>query len=111
MADHREVISAGPLASRYWPPLPKGRRPRALERARRARVVWAHRKQLRDLMFLRARALARELLAGLPPQPPHGLRCTGFPGCPECRAIMSWRDDLARQLGSSGWTWVPELLP
>jgi hypothetical protein len=82
-----DLVQGGPLSARHWPPLPPGRRPRALERERRRRLVVATRSALLAVLVRRLRA---ELgIDGLPPCPPHGLRCP--PGCAECHAIRSWR--------------------
>jgi hypothetical protein len=83
----------GPLALHHWPPLPAGRRPRALERERRRRVVQATRSALLAVLVRRLRA---EL--GVPqmrPAPVHGRLCTTLEqGCPDCRAIASWRLEI-----------------
>lgn len=81
----------GPLALEHWPPLPAGRRPRALERARRRRVVMAARAALAGVLVRRLRSLVPPLR----PEPQHGPRCTGADqGCPDCHAIASWRVEL-----------------
>ena len=71
----------------HWAPLPQGRRPRQLERQRRARVVREHRALMLAVLVQRVRQLVPQLRA----EPIHGPRCSGSPGCPDCAAITAWR--------------------
>lgn len=77
---------ANPLAPEHWPPLPHGRRPRALERARRQRLVLEARRAVAGVLVRRIRSLVPPLRAC----PSHGPKCSG-PGCLECLAIARWR--------------------
>jgi hypothetical protein len=96
LADGR-WLPPDPLALEHWPPLPAGRRPRALERARRIRVVDATRSALLAVLVRRLRA---ELgIGGLPPCPPHGAACRQ-PGCADCAAITRWRVMVAVVTGA-----------
>jgi hypothetical protein len=80
-----EGIPDHPLHQRFWAPLPAGRRPRQLERARRVRLVREWRAVALAVLVQRIRQLAPPLR----PCPPHGRVCP--PGCAECAAIMRWR--------------------
>ena len=79
------------------PPLPKGRRLRQREHARRrlllaalrAGVVWALQRRGRDLLAdLRVRF----------PMPVHPQWCFQ-PDCPHCKAIARWSADMVFRLG------------
>lgn len=69
----------------HWPPLPAGRRPRALERERRWRLVRATRSELLAVLVRRIRASVPPLRA----EPMHGPKCG--PGCADCLALIRWR--------------------
>lgn len=80
-----ERSCAGALGARHWPPLPTGRRCRALERLRRVLLVMGARSELAAALVRRVRALVPPLSA----EPTHGPRCG--PGCADCAAIWRWR--------------------
>jgi len=75
----------GPLGARHWPPLPRERRLRVLERIRRVRAVLVARSELAAALVRRIQALVPPLR----PMPEHGRRCPV--GCAECAAIVRWR--------------------
>lgn len=80
-----------PLAPWYWPPLPAGRRPRALEWARRARLVHVARNRLVCTMVRRIHRLTG--FDRHPVPPPHPPRCV--PGNECCNAIGRHRRVIA----------------
>lgn len=72
----------------HWAPLPQGRRPRQLERQRRARIVREHRALMLAVLVQRI----RQLVPAPRETPVHGPRCGGGPGaCADCNAIQAWR--------------------
>lgn len=75
----------GPLQARHWPPLPRERRLRVLERIHRVRLVFIARNALAAVLVRRMRAIVPPMR----PCPPHGPKCP--PGCAECAAIFRWR--------------------
>lgn len=82
-------VPSHPLFREHWAPLPAGRRPRQLERARRVRLVREWRAVALAVLVQRIRQLAPPLR----PCPPHGPKCP--PGCRECAAIWAWRAEYS----------------
>lgn len=88
-----------PLAPWYWGELPKGRRPRKLEHARRARLIREWRNRLVATFIQRLHQQSG--FSRQPPSPPHPQRCIqlGALPCPFCEAIREHRRGVLLTLG------------
>ncbi len=80
------------------PPLPKGRKPRRREHARRWLTIYRCRQYLIERLRLRFVYSVRPRLQELPPRPKHGRSC-GPGQCLDCTALRRWREQAAAAAG------------